>query len=43
MIHNVTEGLGIAAPIAEESTARRPLARLVARALVAGAPAIIGA
>jgi ZIP family zinc transporter len=43
MIHNVTEGLGIAAPIAEESTARPSLARLAALALIAGAPAIIGA
>lgn len=41
MIHNVTEGLGIAAPAAEEKQAR--LARLAALALVAGAPAIVGA
>jgi zinc transporter ZupT len=42
MVHNVTEGLGIATPIAEGG---RPasLGRLVALALVAGAPAILGA
>ncbi len=42
MIHNVTEGLGIAAPIAEGN---RPasLIRLVVLAVVAGAPAILGA
>ena len=42
MIHNVTEGLGIAAPIAEGS-GRPALGRLAALALVAGAPAILGA
>ncbi len=42
MIHNVTEGLGIAAPVAEGS-GRPTLARLAALALVAGAPAILGA
>jgi len=42
MIHNVTEGLGIATPIAE-GRARPPLSRLVTLALVAGAPAILGA
>jgi zinc transporter ZupT len=41
MIHNLTEGLGIAAPLAEGGTVRA--ARLVALALVAGAPAIAGA
>ena len=41
MVHNVTEGLGIAAPIAEGG--RVGLGRLVALALVAGAPAIPGA
>ena len=42
MIHNVTEGLGIAAPAAEE--ARQPsVTRLTALALIAGAPAILGA
>jgi zinc transporter, ZIP family len=41
MIHNVTEGLGIAAPIAEKGSA--PVARLVALALIAGGPAIVGA
>jgi zinc transporter, ZIP family len=41
MVHNVTEGLGIAAPVAEG--ARAGLARLVALALVAGAPTIVGA
>ena len=41
MIHNVTEGLGIASPLAEgRSVAWQRLAVL---ALVAGAPAIIGA
>jgi zinc transporter ZupT len=41
MVHNVTEGLGIAAPIAEG--ARASLGRLAALALIAGAPAIVGA
>jgi zinc transporter, ZIP family len=41
MVHNVTEGLGIAAPIADG--ARASVARLAVLALVAGAPAIIGA
>jgi ZIP family zinc transporter len=41
MIHNVTEGLGIAAPVAEGE--RPGLGRLAALALVAGAPAIVGA
>jgi ZIP family zinc transporter len=41
MVHNVTEGLGIAAPVAEGR--RVGLARLAALALVAGAPAIVGA
>lgn len=41
MVHNVTEGLGIAAPIAERPSVG--LGRLVALALVAGAPAIVGA
>jgi zinc transporter ZupT len=41
MIHNVTEGLGIAAPAAE---GRRPsLAQLAGLALIAGAPAMLGA
>jgi len=39
MIHNVTEGLGIAAPA---SNVRVSFVRLVALALVAGAPAILG-
>lgn len=39
MIHNVTEGLAIAAPIADR-TVRWPM--LVALALLAGAPAILG-
>jgi zinc transporter, ZIP family len=42
MIHNVTEGLGIATPIAE-GEGRTSLRRLVALALIAGAPAILGA
>ena len=42
MIHNVTEGLGIAAPAAE-ARARLSPTRLVALALIAGAPAIAGA
>jgi zinc transporter, ZIP family len=42
MIHNVTEGLGIAAPAAEGRGQVR-LRRLVALALIAGAPAILGA
>jgi zinc transporter, ZIP family len=41
MVHNITEGLGIAAPIARG--ARIGLARLTALALIAGAPAIVGA
>jgi zinc transporter, ZIP family len=41
MVHNITEGLGIAAPIARG--ARIGLPRLVALALIAGAPAIVGA
>ena len=41
MVHNVTEGLGIAAPVAEGAQAS--LRRLVALALVAGAPTIAGA
>jgi zinc transporter ZupT len=40
MIHNVTEGLGIAAPAARE---RVSLGLLAGLALVAGAPAILGA
>jgi len=42
MIHNVTEGLGIAAPVAEGKS-RPGLQRLLLLALVAGAPAILGA
>jgi zinc transporter ZupT len=42
MIHNVTEGLGIAAPAAE-SGVRVRITRLVLLALIAGAPAILGA
>ncbi len=42
MVHNVTEGLGIAAPIAEGGRSAS-LGRLVVLALVAGAPAILGA
>jgi zinc transporter ZupT len=41
MVHNVTEGLGIVAPIAEGQ--RASLTRLAVLALVAGAPAILGA
>ena len=41
MVHNLTEGLGIAAPIAERGSAS--LARLTLLALVAGAPAVVGA
>ena len=40
MIHNVTEGLGIAAPVAKT---RVTLLALAGLALVAGAPAILGA
>ena len=40
MVHNLTEGLGIAAPAAAE---RPSPARLGALALIAGAPAILGA
>jgi zinc transporter, ZIP family len=42
MIHNVTEGLGIAAPVAEGAAGIGP-GRLVGLALVAGAPAVLGA
>jgi zinc transporter, ZIP family len=42
MVHNVTEGLGIAAPLAEGGSCASPR-RLAALALVAGAPAIVGA
>ena len=42
MVHNVTEGLGIAAPAAE-SAYRPSVPRLAALALIAGAPAILGA
>ena len=41
MIHNVTEGLGIATPLAEGRAVRWQ--RLVVLALIAGAPAILGA
>ncbi len=41
MVHNVTEGLGIAAPLAEGRSVS-PW-RLAALALIAGAPAILGA
>jgi zinc transporter ZupT len=39
MVHNVTEGLAIAAPA---TRARVTLVRLAALALIAGAPAILG-
>ncbi len=42
MVHNVTEGLGIAAPLAAGGARPRGL-RLIALAVVAGAPAILGA
>jgi zinc transporter, ZIP family len=42
MIHNVTEGLGIAAPIAEGARVAS-ITRLGVLAVVAGAPAIVGA
>jgi len=42
MVHNVTEGLGIAAPAADGG-ARLSWLQLVGLALVAGAPAILGA
>ena len=41
MVHNVTEGLGIASPLAEGRGVS--LRRLIILALVAGAPAILGA
>jgi zinc transporter ZupT len=41
MVHNVTEGLGIAAPMAEGGDVG--LGRLAGLALIAGAPAILGA
>jgi zinc transporter, ZIP family len=42
MVHNVTEGLGIAAPVAE-GAGRIGVGKLAALALVAGAPAVLGA
>jgi ZIP family zinc transporter len=42
MVHNVTEGLGIATPIADGGRSAS-LARLASLAVVAGAPAILGA
>jgi zinc transporter ZupT len=42
MVHNLTEGLGIAAPIADGGRAIG-LGRLATLALIAGAPAILGA
>ena len=42
MVHNVTEGLGIAAPVADEGS-RLSWPRLAALALIAGAPAVLGA
>jgi zinc transporter, ZIP family len=42
MIHNVTEGLGIAAPAADEGSSLS-WPRLAALTLIAGAPAILGA
>jgi zinc transporter ZupT len=42
MVHNVTEGLGIATPIADGGRAAS-LPRLATLAVVAGAPAILGA
>ena len=41
MVHNVTEGLGIATPIA--TSGRVSITRLSVLALIAGAPAIVGA
>ena len=44
MIHNVTEGLGIAAPLAEGGSGARPAARRSSGSpSIAGAPAILGA
>jgi zinc transporter, ZIP family len=42
MVHNVTEGLGIATPIADGGRSAS-IARLATLAVVAGAPAILGA
>ena len=42
MVHNITEGLGIAAPAADDGV-RLSWLRLTALALIAGAPAILGA
>jgi zinc transporter, ZIP family len=42
MVHNVTEGLGIAAPVAE-GAAGIGVGKLAVLALVAGAPAVLGA
>jgi zinc transporter ZupT len=43
MVHNVTEGLGIAAPVADDRSARVSWVLLAGLALIAGAPAIVGA
>jgi zinc transporter ZupT len=43
MIHNVTEGLGIAAPLAEDGGRAVRFRWLALLAVVAGAPAILGA
>jgi zinc transporter ZupT len=44
MVHNITEGLGIAAPMADSDARAQPsVARLATLALIAGAPAILGA
>lgn len=42
-VHNITEGLAIAVPLAEPDQQRPPISRLVALALIAGLPAVIGA
>jgi len=43
MVHNVTEGLGIAAPVADDRSSRVSWTLLAGLALIAGAPAIVGA
>ncbi|MGK2879156.1 MAG: ZIP family metal transporter [Solirubrobacterales bacterium] len=41
-VHNITEGLGIAVPIAEDRGSRPSLKRLAMLAAVAGLPAVLG-
>lgn len=42
-VHNITEGLGIAVPLAEDRDSRPSLPRLAMLAAIAGLPAVLGA